>query len=211
MSPEIVGLIGILLLICLLFVSPAAFAVEGMVLFTRGSEFGGIGQLKLKVLGGSPQDIEDNVGAAVFSPDGTRIVYAHFNGTDWEIIRRQRDGSTRRRSSGSASRERRCSRYDSHPILGCRGDWSCGTVRTQTCARGVVLEPRRHGQGMGQVVAGHGQEQLAFLQRQSLRRLPGAFVQTWVERGEGHPYLSGEVAPGVHISAIKIQISGRRN
>jgi hypothetical protein len=84
-----------LLLVYLLIISPAAFAVEGMVLFTRGSEFGGTGQLKLKVLGGSPQDIEDNVGAAVFSPDGTRIVYAHYNGTDWEIVRRNRDGSGR--------------------------------------------------------------------------------------------------------------------
>jgi len=84
-----------IMLACLLLASPAALAVEGMVLFTRGSEFGGRGQLKLKVLGGSVQDIEDNVGAAVFSPDGTRIVYAHYTGSDWEIVRRQRDGSGR--------------------------------------------------------------------------------------------------------------------
>jgi hypothetical protein len=81
------------LIVCLLVVSPAAHAVEGMVLFTRGSEFGGMGELRLKVVGGGVDVIESNVGAAVFSPDGTRIVYAHHNGTDWEIVRAKRDGS----------------------------------------------------------------------------------------------------------------------
>ena len=80
-------------LVLFLVLPPTAYAVEGMVLFTRGSEFGGIGELRLKVLGGAVEVIEDNVAAAVFSPDGTRIVYAHHNGTDWEIVRAKRDGS----------------------------------------------------------------------------------------------------------------------
>ena len=73
--------------------SSNAMAVQGGVLYTRGTELGGTGTLRLVELGGDTVDLDNNVQAAVFSPDGRRIIYAHWNGSNWELIRIARDGS----------------------------------------------------------------------------------------------------------------------
>lgn len=81
------------LFLLLLLCAPQAKAVEGGVLYTRGTELGGTGSLRLVELGSDTIDLDNNVQAAVFSPDGRRIIYAHWNGANWELVRINRDGS----------------------------------------------------------------------------------------------------------------------
>ena len=83
------------ILLILFFASPQAYSVDGAVLYTRGTVFGGTGTLRLVELGGATADLDTNVQAAVFSPDGRRIIYAHWNGSSWELVRMNRDGSAR--------------------------------------------------------------------------------------------------------------------